>query len=73
MSGLLDGWDAPSVQDPPELRPYQIEAVERIEQAYKDGKKAPVLQSACGAGKTVIGGEARACLPGKRELGPSRC
>jgi superfamily II DNA or RNA helicase len=57
MSGLLDGWDAPSIQDPPDLRPYQADAVERIERAYRDRKKGPILQMATGAGKTVIGGE----------------
>jgi DNA repair protein RadD len=57
MTGLLDHWDRPQVAAPPELRPYQQDAVERIEGAYRDGKRAPILPLPTGAGKTVVAGE----------------
>jgi hypothetical protein len=67
MTRLLD---AVLVAAPPELRPYQTEAVAEIEGAYRDGKRAPLLELATGAGKTVVAGEVirrataagRACL-----------
>ena len=67
MTRLLD---AVLVAAPPELRPYQTEAVAEIERAYQDGKRAPLLELATGAGKTVVAGEVirrataagRACL-----------
>jgi superfamily II DNA or RNA helicase len=51
MTRLLD---AVLVAAPPELRPYQTEAVAEIEGAYRDGKRAPLLALATGAGKTVV-------------------
>ena len=54
MTRLLD---AVLVAAPPELRPYQTEAVAEIEGAYRDGKRAPLLALATGAGKTVVAGE----------------
>jgi superfamily II DNA or RNA helicase len=45
------------IQAAPPLRPYQIAAVEQIERAYADGKRAPLLALATGAGKTRVAGE----------------
>lgn len=56
MSGLYDGWGQ-AVADPPVLRSYQHDAVERIARAYQQDRRAPLLQLATGAGKTVVAGE----------------
>ena len=69
MTSLLNGLGAP-VAAPPALRPYQDEAVDAIEKAYREGKCGPLLGLATGAGKTVVAGEVirretargRACL-----------
>jgi len=58
MTSLFQGWQAQSkAPPPPALRPYQSDAVEQIEQAYRHGKRAPILQLATGAGKTTVAGE----------------
>ena len=49
MSGLL----TPGVADPPVLRPYQVEQADRIMQDFNKGKRAPILVSPTGSGKTV--------------------
>lgn len=36
------------------LRNYQLQAVDAIRQAYRDGYKCPLLRLDCGGGKTVI-------------------
>ena len=53
MSGLLTS----RASAPPILRPYQVEAVEKVERAFAGGSQAPLLALATGAGKTVIAGE----------------
>lgn len=40
-----------------ELRPYQIEAIDRLRASLASGKKRPVLQLPTGGGKTVVAGE----------------
>ena len=57
MTSLLESWNAPGVQEAPVLRPHQDAAINRIETAYGEGKRAPILQLATGAGKTVVAGE----------------
>ena len=42
---------------PPTLRPYQRDAVERIETAFADGRRSPLLVLPTGAGKTVVAAE----------------
>jgi len=37
-----------------ELFKYQQDAINKIKQAFRNGKKAPILRLDCGAGKTVI-------------------
>jgi DNA repair protein RadD len=37
-----------------ELRPYQVQAIEELRQAYRSGARAPLLVSATGSGKTVV-------------------
>jgi DNA repair protein RadD len=37
-----------------ELRPYQVDLVNRLRQSYRAGHRAPLLQLATGAGKTVV-------------------
>jgi superfamily II DNA or RNA helicase len=44
-------------QSAPELWPFQETAVAEIEKAYREGKRAPLLGLATGAGKTVVAGE----------------
>ena len=39
------------------LRDYQLDAVEGLRASYRDGNRAPLLQLATGAGKTVVFGE----------------
>lgn len=39
---------------PRELRPYQAEAVEKLRESLRSGKRRPVLMAATGAGKTAI-------------------
>ncbi len=56
MTSLFQGWQA-QVAAPPALRPYQADAVKQIDQAYRGGKRAPILPLATGAGKTVVAGE----------------
>lgn len=36
------------------LRDYQTEAIQQLFQSWRDGKKKPLLQLPCGAGKTTI-------------------
>jgi superfamily II DNA or RNA helicase len=38
----------------PILRDYQNEAIEKIRASYRSGKRAPLLCSPCGSGKTVL-------------------
>lgn len=57
LAPLLDGWPRPETGPAPELRPYQIRAVEAVEAAYAAGKRAPLLALATGAGKTVVAAE----------------
>ncbi len=40
------------------LRPYQLDAIERVRQAYRNGARAVVLQMPTGAGKTATAAEA---------------
>ncbi len=53
-----------------ELRPYQIAATDQIRDAYRAGKRSPVLVSPTGSGKTVIFGYVaqNAAAKGKRVL-----
>ena len=44
------------VEQAPPLRPYQVAALEQIERAYADGKRAPILALATGAGKASLKG-----------------
>lgn len=39
------------------LRPYQIEALDKLRRAYSQGKRAPCLVMPCGAGKTIVSAE----------------
>lgn len=39
---------------PPELRPYQVDCVERLRRSYARGRRAPLLALATGGGKTII-------------------
>lgn len=36
------------------LRDYQIKCIDAVRQAYRDGKRAPLLVAPCGAGKTLM-------------------
>lgn len=38
----------------PTLRPYQTEAVDRVESAWQRGRRAPLLAAPTGSGKTII-------------------
>ena len=53
---MRDGLFAETYQ-PPELRPYQSEAIDRLRASLAAGKRRPVLQLPTGGGKTVIAGE----------------
>ena len=37
-----------------QLRPYQRQALQRIKQAYKDGKRRVIVSLPTGTGKTVV-------------------
>ena len=54
----------------PMLRPYQLDAISRVDAAFESGKRSPLLVAPTGAGKTVIGGEIirRAADEGKHVL-----
>ena len=41
----------------PVLRPYQADLVEALRNAYRHGRRAPLLALATGGGKTLIFGE----------------
>lgn len=53
-----------------ELRPYQIDLINGVRQAYRDGFKAPCVVLGCGGGKSVIVAEMarRTTLKGNRVL-----
>lgn len=40
-----------------ELRPYQIEAIEKIRAEMRNGSRNVILQAACGSGKTIMAAE----------------
>lgn len=42
---------------PPELRPYQVKAIEALRQAVRDGHKRIILNSPTGSGKTLTAAE----------------
>lgn len=42
---------APSI---PQLRPYQADLVEKVRQAYREGKRCPMVVLSTGGGKTMI-------------------
>jgi superfamily II DNA or RNA helicase len=51
-----------------ELRPYQIEAIEKLRQKFREGKRRIVLQLPTGSGKTILSAEMiRACLAKKNK------
>lgn len=41
----------------PELRPYQIDVMERVRQRIREGHQRIILQASCGAGKTSVSSE----------------
>jgi DNA repair protein RadD len=43
-----------TMSSPPVLRPYQVDDVEKIRDAYRKGFKAPLYCAPCGSGKTRI-------------------
>lgn len=53
-----------------QLRPYQQDAIERVREAFRSGKRAPLLVAPTGAGKTVMFGfvASRTAAGGKRVL-----
>jgi len=54
---LFENWSPAKADAAPALRPYQVEAVNAVEAAWRAGRKAPLLALATGAGKTVVAGE----------------
>lgn len=53
-----------------QLREYQIEVIEQVRQAYRDGCRSPCIVLPCGAGKSIIAAEMarRATACGNRVL-----
>lgn len=43
--------------EPPKLRPYQSQAIDKMEALVQEGVRAPLIVAPTGAGKTVIGAE----------------
>ncbi len=58
------------MSEPPALRPYQADVVERVRARMAEGLRRVVVQAACGAGKTHVSSELcrRAHSKGKRVL-----
>jgi superfamily II DNA or RNA helicase len=54
---MNDLFRAPRVVAPKPLRPYQVEAIEHLRQAIREGHRRIVLNLATGAGKTRIASE----------------
>jgi superfamily II DNA or RNA helicase len=54
----------------PTLRPYQLSAIAKIDEAFAHGHKSPLVVAPTGSGKTVIGGDLirREADAGKRVL-----
>jgi superfamily II DNA or RNA helicase len=49
------------------LRPYQLQAIEKLRQSIRNGNKRVILQAPCGAGKTIIAAEIVRCALAKNK------
>jgi superfamily II DNA or RNA helicase len=52
MLGNINGSQHPAGK--PQLRPYQVDLIDRLRHSYRTGHRAPIMQGATGMGKTVV-------------------